>query len=1307
MIIPGQKYANRPRCREQGMVRGGGGGAMPELGGATTESGILYQNSIAALFLGRLCDDASRPASGRVVHVRVEAPEHVDDIVVTFTDDHRVFIQAKEHLDVGSKAWEKLWIDFAAQFLEIPFGRGTDRLALWIGEPLQAHHRLQEACLRASTAADYAEWSERLSEDQQALVKKIRFLVDASLSAGAGPMLAEAAVRQIVDGELLALFNHIDVEFASLTQMERDQLPFWMPATSSHAPHSLFHLLRDRVGGQARRRGSFEARALMRQLRADDKVDFVASPDLDRLREAVVACGALLRTYKHTIAATGRHLPRAVTDDIIAWTREETSDRQVVLLLDKAGAGKSVILLAIKADQQLSRVDTGEDLQRALGLPISAERAVALLAANGPVVILIDQIDALSLTLARDQRAIDIMLGLVARLRLIPGVRVVIACRTFDRNTDPRLKRLDATREFTPAPLADDMVAGVVGELGVEYASLSPGTRELLQTPHHLDLFARLAAERAGVQRRSELRGLSTLQDLYALLWQDVIRRPDPDAPPIAEREEVLRGITARMARDQRTTVPQTFFAMPEYARLLPAARWLASTSILVSSPTAWSFLHQTFFDYCYARDFVERGEQLSETIPHGEQGLFARSQFTQVLSYLRANDGATYIRELNALLRSTMLRFHLRDLLLRWIDATPEPNDGEATLVRRLLLDVAMRPQILGALRGNAGWFVHLAGEPMRGFLTLPDGTIEREILPYLASMIDVVQAAVVTAVEPLLERTEAWNDRISWLFLHVRRWDTSEAVDLFERLLRLSPLYLRRHAHELDKIAEAFPLAGCRLIGLALEFIHHTESPGEGEANAPTAATANDFGGRVGNDLGDAIEAARTRAARPFLAMALPWLERALGAISAPTEDLPSFPHDRVSYAGRFGAHNVAHAVVRGITGALIALAREDQPEFHRAVARLDSLHSETPQALLAHVYRETADRFADEAARFLLADRRRLLLGESEQFLTRRLLESIYPHLSTALREELESCILAYAPAWRSPNPGMGRWWRLEQLYLLQAIPLALLSERGRDRLRELERKFPGVRASDSSSLVEGGWVGPPINEDKAAQMSDSAWLRAMGKYRGVVQHKQFLKGGAAQLSGVLAALARKEPERFVRLAEQVPDDVDIAYVRAFLNGLAESTAPSERLFDVARRFAAHPAPGRKRAIASALEKRATGGIPTDLVDLLESLVRGPAEDDLGSGRDPYSRYLNSDRGSALRALMRGLEVTPTDEVHERQLALLESLASDPSDAMRVGAIEETLQLLPIDRSRAIALFERLNRSADGIYMEGVGM
>jgi hypothetical protein len=102
-------------------------------GGPTTQSGILYQNSIAALYLGRMLDPVSRPARYRLAEVRVEAPTHVDDIVVIFEDGHTAYIQAKENIEPRGEVWEKLWKSLQAQFNSLEFKRRHDRLVLHLG----------------------------------------------------------------------------------------------------------------------------------------------------------------------------------------------------------------------------------------------------------------------------------------------------------------------------------------------------------------------------------------------------------------------------------------------------------------------------------------------------------------------------------------------------------------------------------------------------------------------------------------------------------------------------------------------------------------------------------------------------------------------------------------------------------------------------------------------------------------------------------------------------------------------------------------------------------------------------------------------------------------------------------------------------------------------------------------------------------------------------------------------------------------------------------------------------------------------
>src|SRR5205823_9430666 len=101
---------------------------MTERGGTTTQSGILFQNSVTALRFGRMLDSTARPDSEAVVIVRAEAPTSVDDTVVTFRDGHREFIQAKEA--ITEEAWQNLWFDISAEFQESSFARERDQLVL-------------------------------------------------------------------------------------------------------------------------------------------------------------------------------------------------------------------------------------------------------------------------------------------------------------------------------------------------------------------------------------------------------------------------------------------------------------------------------------------------------------------------------------------------------------------------------------------------------------------------------------------------------------------------------------------------------------------------------------------------------------------------------------------------------------------------------------------------------------------------------------------------------------------------------------------------------------------------------------------------------------------------------------------------------------------------------------------------------------------------------------------------------------------------------------------------------------------------
>jgi hypothetical protein len=225
---------------------------MAEKGGTTTQSGIHYQNSIAALYLGRLLDFRQRIASDRVVEVRVEAPNHVDDVVVSHADGGRSFIQAKESISSASDAWKKLWSDFTEQSHEC--ADAQFKLILAVGTFSAEIDSLRELCERAKGKRDTEEWIDSLSIALKVVVQKI-----------------VAALPEKTDDAAFRLVKHVEVWMWSLDVINRDMAPLWIPP-SNIEKGTLFTLLLGRVGGQARIRGTFNAIDLLNKLSSENKL---------------------------------------------------------------------------------------------------------------------------------------------------------------------------------------------------------------------------------------------------------------------------------------------------------------------------------------------------------------------------------------------------------------------------------------------------------------------------------------------------------------------------------------------------------------------------------------------------------------------------------------------------------------------------------------------------------------------------------------------------------------------------------------------------------------------------------------------------------------------------------------------------------------------------------------------------------------------------------------------------------------------------------------------------------------------------
>lgn len=1279
---------------------------MAERGGPTTQSGILYQNSVTALYLGRLCDATQRPASDFVQSVRVEAPENVDDIVITFVDQHKEYIQAKETISVGDNAWNKTWKDFLAQYSRKDFKHGQDKLVFLIGEWRPEHKELQDLCERAVGNIDFDSYQKRLSNKQKTLLDKIRTVL---------PLEDLASIN------FVQFLSHIRIEIWNRSQIERDLVPHWMPQ-SSLPLMSFFRLLRDRVGGKARVRGEFFSLQLRDSLKSElSDLVFTTPTDIEHLRDAIQSCSSQLRQQRCTIANTDHHIKRDTVDEITNWLKSESDfDKNVSILLDQAGMGKSVVLhdvlcelenqqidvLAIKADRQIANTTQIADISTSLGLPQPVEQIIGQLARLGRVAVIIDQLDALSLSLAHDQIALDRVLDLVGRLRRIPDVRIVLSCRIFDYNSDPRLKQIDIGSKFTLKEFSQDNVQGVLSKLNIEYDLLPETTQKLLCVPLHLDLFAMAIRSDGSVNSRPH--SITSLQELYDLLWQNIILKREPKGPPTSERVEVLHMLTEYMDRERKTSAPQSLFHKKEMIGLESAVAWLASNGIIIPSGTEWSFLHQTFFDYCYARRFVESGEDLVTTILSSAQGIFERPKLLHILSYMRGTQTVQYLLVFQQLLVANDLRFHLYDLMLRWFGSIPNPSDDEWITARQMLIDKDKHPQILRVMYGNSGWFNFMYENLLPSWISQDSDILDIQVIPYLESMAEIEQAKVAALVQPYLDKSDKWIDRIYRIFSRVRQWSSLEAVHLFEEFTYRLPFLHKNYLYEIGIVAQAHPETGIRLLRHILDrAIEEYKSKRQKEIEEQGDLYTYRIGNTMlmeellllGNsNLEDAFNATSRANPKLFAEQILPWLEQAINLQSIPDENEFSYSWDEFSSGFHGDTFRIQRAIINNLIIALIEIAKSESQKLRQIAKRLTESPYNTPHQLLTHIYRALPEEYAEDALKYLLADSRRLNIGDHEQYDTRQLVSAIYPFLSKEQQVELESFIVSFTPIYKHLGVDGLRRRGIEQYRILHSIPFDLLSPDGKKHLRQLKHKFPDYIVPTEPRISKVGFVGSPILDSIAQKMSNQSWLRAMQKYQRGQEHKDFHRGGAQELSTLMQKEIKEDPSRYYELLQQVPDDVDDAYVIAYLNGLAEADSPAEWFFDTVRRFSKHEDRQIKRSIAWALEKRISDGITGDLVGLLHSYVHSEmGDDELWWSRgenhgDVYSSYLNSDRGSAFHVLMRHY-VNNDDVSVDQRWKLVEFAASDESIALHIGAIHHLTYLIRYDRERAITLFEKL--------------
>ena len=1027
-------------------------------------------------------------------------------------------------------------------------------------------------------------------------------------------------------------------------------------------------------------------------------------------------------------------ITRSIVEQILGTLWEP--DSRGALLVTPGGFGKSCVLaqclshLSVKGTpyiylrmDSLDPCNTTRQLGEQLDLPDSPAIVLAGIADNASSVLVVDQLDVMSLVSGRNPKLWEVFNELRKEAQSYPHMKMILACRDFDLNHDPYLRRLgDPQSGFTKYTLEklDKMdIVDALCKAGQAQFNPTKEQFEILGVPLHLLLFL----------QGDPTRRFNTEGELYDRYWDNKRQKLEERLKRESHWDHIIDALTVRMSEQQVLFAPK--LVVDNWAK---DAKAMISEHVLVEDreKCQYRFFHESFFDYAYARRFCVKGGGVVDFLVSTEQHLFRRAQVRQILAYRRENEFEQYINDVREIFESTKVRFHIKRMVASGFRQIDKPRPEEWCLVKTYLLDGDLSRFISAALSGHVGWFDLLKLlEVFENWIASDDTRLVEIAIRYLEipELHDRRSSGIAKLIAPYVGCDGDWRPRIlrimSWGKAHLSREMTALYLDLIAQGAyddvtgENSGSDFWSQYYDVKKKSPKFIIDV-----LATWFDRVVKQFDDGE-NWEFLKICKLNHSQTGAQV---IEEVASKEPQYFVEQMLPRVT----AIVLQTEDRRGeYVKNRLwpFVSNDVDLYEIDDAILLYLRKSLQRLAKHEVELFRHYMSQIAYHPHETFSYLLLRSWADNPQEFADECVEYLLADQRRLDIGyeswtirgegTGHSAISRIALREISPHSSNRLFEQLESRIIGYCPEYEKQTPKRRGY---SELLLLRSLDDSRISEKARSRIKELERKFPDLpnkiveeEGPRLATLVES-----PIPKNNAEFMTDDQWISAMRKYNGSTD---FFLGGPRELSGLLADFARKDPDRFASLVMKMPKDLNPAYFSAILDGLCSrftqgneeqkaekqkiEAIPTKTFLKVIDRL--HSLPGRPggSSILHCIRGLSGRHLPSRILEIVSYYATSDPDPETDiwqtnakngthyySG-DPYSHGINCIRGRAAQTIA-SLLYSDQSRLDALQPSL-ESLSNDPVVSVRTCAVDAFLPLLNFNRDLAVDLFlEACSRS-----------
>ena len=965
-------------------------------------------------------------------------------------------------------------------------------------------------------------------------------------------------------------------------------------------------------------------------------VDMKQYESLETLREQLTRASMELMVWPISLP-DGEEIVRPESAQLLE--RLEDSITSTTAVLGTPGAGKSALLaalahrvhqlgwpvLAIKGDLLYPDISGEDDLQRHLGLDALPSTQLQRLAKFQPVLLILDQLDALAGYLDLRTARLSTLLNLVRKLGGTDNVHIVLSSRIFEFEHDVRLNAVSAESLTLQLPPWSDILA-LLEARGVRAAGWPEDAQEVMRTPQALSTYLRLVEPRP-------VEPFTSYQAMLDHLWNERVLVGDGGAH---------RGLLATEVAESMADEESLSLASARFDGRVNDIAALEAVGMLTRTDGSISFAHQTLFEYALARSFSRQKGRLSAYVLERQTSLFLRPKLWAGLTYLRAVESNTYHFELESIWTASDLRPHLRRLLIDFLGQQTYPTDRE-TLLMECALDLPdQRWPAFRALSGSPGWFERFGPTFIADCMSENDETSD-QMTQVLSRAWSFAEDAVT---QLLLDRwaPHTHHDLRCWMVLEeAPRW-TDGALDLARTIIRRTEVAPFSIDRTVASIGVEQPETALHLVRARLD---HQLARAQAEADNLTDRAVPEFEGPIEQQayylnhspqdiLRKVIESEGDWETLPtlaeqsplgFLDILWPWFEKYFEALKAVTPERQGQIDYALSLDADFrfeqepGMDLPTYPLLLSLQTAAESLVRTDPEAWLIWVERLGGLDIAPAQRLIAHTFAVSPGRFSDKALSFLLEDPRRYMLGSIHDLVgtSTRLVKAASEYWSEKEIAQFETTVNNFQPAVPPDltDPAKRLDWnkyvREIKLALNRSLPKNRLTGEALRHVEEEERALPDRRLGVRSTGVQV--VRAIMNAGQMARASDEDVVnafRSVPDASGWDHPRHFMMDGNVQLSREFSTFAKKNPDRAIRLLKSFEPEYGTRAAGYALEAMSEETEPDQilqLLLDVAGR--GFDGEEFRSSACRAVTKLVGHGVTIgeDIIDLLDRWLATP--------------------------------------------------------------------------------------------------